>query len=73
MHGLVAWNCVWFRIELWTGVYFDKQSVHTCSLHEDIVDEFTDKLKKHIESAYSPNMGDPLTSQAVFAMVIVLT
>lgn len=20
-------NCVWFRIELWTGMYFDKQSV----------------------------------------------
>jgi len=42
-------------------------STNRVYVHEDIVDEFTDKLKKHIESTYSPNMGDPLISQSVLA------
>jgi aldehyde dehydrogenase (NAD+) len=40
-------------------------STNRVYVHDDIVDEFTDKLKKRIESTYSPNMGDPLTSSGL--------
>ena len=35
-------------------------STNRVYVHEDIVEEFTEKLKKHIETIYSPNLGDPL-------------
>jgi aldehyde dehydrogenase (NAD+) len=40
-------------------------STNRVYVHGDIVDEFTEKLKHHIESIYAPNLGDPLTEQTV--------
>jgi aldehyde dehydrogenase (NAD+) len=40
-------------------------STNRVYVHEDIVDEFTKKLKQHIESIYTPNVGDPLAAQTV--------
>jgi acyl-CoA reductase-like NAD-dependent aldehyde dehydrogenase len=36
-------------------------STNRVYVHESIVDEFTEKLKKHIEETYSSKVGDPLS------------
>jgi acyl-CoA reductase-like NAD-dependent aldehyde dehydrogenase len=35
-------------------------STNRVYVHDDIVDEFTEKLKVHIELVYSSNVGNPL-------------
>jgi aldehyde dehydrogenase (NAD+) len=46
-------------------------STNRVYVHEDIVDEFTEKLKVHIEQVYSSNVGNPLqgaVSSSVFSV-----
>lgn len=40
-------------------------STNRVYVHEDVVEEFTKKLKQHIESTYTPGLGDPLNPQTV--------
>jgi len=45
-------------------------STNRVYVRKDIVDEFTEKLKKHIEETYTPNVGDPTKGAVICLMEI---